>query len=65
VLGIRYLTGYNYKSLIHKEIIMVITAEIFPELKTSITFHKNIDINILNLYQTFSNGRQPGHHLSL
>ncbi|MCX6151971.1 MAG: DUF2520 domain-containing protein [Ignavibacteriales bacterium] len=45
------------------------SKEIFNSLNvndvSSITFHINIDINILNLYQTFSNGRQPEHHLSL
>ncbi len=50
VLGIRYLTGYDSKELIKKEIIMLIKAQIIPSLKDRIQKMKE-DAALQNLRQ--------------
>lgn len=44
VLGIRYLTGYDEKTISKKEIIMLIKAEILPSLKERVSRKRENDV---------------------
>jgi general secretion pathway protein D len=42
VLGLRYLTGYDSKSVVHKEVVILVNAEILPLIKDRIIGNENM-----------------------